>query len=192
MQRPLILASTSRYRRDLLARLRMAFEQQAPNVDETPLPGEPPQDMALRLSRAKAEAVAARNPEALVIGCDQVAEAAGTVLGKPGHRAAAIAQLSHMSGRRVTFWSGLALAADGRTTHAEVVPTRVIFRELDAAEIEHYVDQEPALDCAGSAKIEGLGISLMASVESNDPTALIGLPLIALCRLLRSQGIPVP
>jgi len=188
----LVLASTSRYRRELLERLRLPFDTRAPGVDESHLPGETPRQLALRLAAAKAEAVAVREPDAWVIGSDQVAELDGAAMGKPGSRDAAIAQLTVMSGREVVFRTALSLAhGDGRRLDEEDVTT-VRFRRLDAGEIARYIDAEAPLDSAGSFKSEGLGIALFDAIESRDPTALIGLPLIATTRLLRKAGFRVP
>ena len=187
----LILASTSRYRRELLQRLRLPFECASPQVDEAPLPGEPPSQLAVRLARAKAAAVAARHPEAWVIGSDQVADLDGRLLGKPGGRQAAIAQLAAMSGRELHFHTAVCLRRGG---HEQVATdlTRVRLRLLSTTEIERYVDAEQPFDCAGSFKCEGLGIVLFEAIESRDPTALVGLPLIALAGLLRQAGYPLP
>ncbi|HEV8261812.1 MAG TPA: Maf family nucleotide pyrophosphatase [Burkholderiales bacterium] len=189
----LILASTSRYRKDLLSRLGIAFETVAPEIDETPLSGEHVSDTARRLALAKAQAVRARFPGALIIGSDQVAVCDGVRLDKPMTHAVAVQQLRHVSGRSVTFHSAVALlnAGSGRI-QSRLVPTTVKFRRLDDAEIERYLHREPAYDCAGSAKAEGLGISLAESIESSDPTALIGLPLIALSNMLREETLFVP
>ncbi len=188
----LVLASTSRYRRELLERLRLPFDTRAPGVDESPLPGETPRQLALRLAVAKAEAVAVREPDAWVIGSDQVAELDGAAMGKPGSRDAAIAQLTAMSGREVVFRTALSLAhGDGRRFDDEDATT-VRFRRLDAGEIARYIDAEAPLDSAGSFKSEGLGIALFDAIESRDPTALVGLPLIATTRLLRKAGFRVP
>lgn len=187
----LILASTSPYRRELLARLRLPFETVRPEVDETPLPDEAPPQIAHRLAAAKAAAVARLEPDAWVIGSDQVAELDGRPLGKPGGRDAAIAQLSAMSGRSVRFLTGLSLRHGDTALHALDV-TRVRFRVLQAGEIARYVDAEQPFDCAGSFKSEGLGIALFDAIESQDPTALIGLPLIATAGLLRQAGFAVP
>jgi septum formation protein len=197
MNLPIVLGSTSVYRRDLLARLGIAFVTAKPDVDETPLADEAPAAIAARLAHAKALRVAALHPEKLVIGADQTAsfmDAVGReqLIGKPGTRAAAIRQLTAMSGANVVFHSAMCIVRPGFSPLAESVPTTVTFRELTAAEIERYVDRESALDCAGSAKVEGLGIALMERVASDDPTALIGLPLIALCRMLRTCGVQVP
>lgn len=189
----LVLASTSRYRRELLERLRIPFETAAPNVDETPLPSEAPGVTAGRLALAKARAVQDRFPRSLVIGSDQVAYCEGLRLDKPGNHAGAVAQLRHASGKPVTFVTAVAVlnAISGRT-QARLVNTDVRFRRLEDAEIERYLQAEPAYDCAGSAKAEGLGIALMESIQTADPTALIGLPLIALAEMLREEGILVP
>ena len=189
----LVLASTSRYRRELLQRLRMAFDIARPDVDETALPGEPPRDLAIRLADAKARAVAGQlADDAWALGSDQVAEVEGRALGKPGGREAAIAQLGSMSGRVVRFHTALCLThADGRA-FADIDLTEVHFRDLTGAEIERYVDAEQPFDCAGSFKSEGLGIVLFERIDNRDPTALIGLPLIATCRLLRKAGFALP
>jgi septum formation protein len=189
----LILASTSRYRKDLLSRLGLAFESAAPEVDETPLDSEQPTDTARRLALAKAQAVRTRFPGALIIGSDQVAVCDGVRLDKPLTHEVAVQQLSHVSGRSVTFYSAVVLlnASSGRI-QSRLVPTTVKFRRLDDAEIERYLRREPAYDCAGSAKSEGLGISLVESIESGDPTALVGLPLIALSNMLREEQLIVP
>ncbi|GAB3513816.1 Maf family nucleotide pyrophosphatase [Pseudoxanthomonas daejeonensis] len=187
----LILASTSPYRRELLQRLRLPFECARPDVDEAPLRAESPAQLVRRLSLAKADAVAGRHPEAWVIGSDQVADLDGRILGKPGGRDAAVAQLTEMGGRSVRFHTAVCLR---RGAHALVAVdlTQVRFRALAAAEIERYVDAEQPFDCAGSFKCEGLGISLFDAIESHDPTALVGLPLIALAGLLREAGYAVP
>ncbi len=187
----LILASTSRYRADLLSRLRVPFSCEAPAVDETPLPAEPPRQLATRLARAKAAAVAAAHPGAWVIGSDQVAELDGAPLGKPGTGEAARAQLAAMSGRQVLFHTAVCVS-DGERHLQAVDLTRVDFRTLHADEIERYVDAELPLDCAGSFKCEGLGITLFEAIHSQDPTALVGLPLIGLSRLLREAGLALP
>ncbi|MEP6633203.1 MAG: Maf family nucleotide pyrophosphatase [Luteimonas sp.] len=188
----LILASTSVYRRELLARLRLPFETVRPQVDETPAPGEVPQALAQRLASAKAEAIAAQHADAWVIGSDQVAELDTTPLGKGGDRNGAIAQLMAMSGHEVRFLTAVTLS---RRNHASLYAldiTVVRFRALSIAEIERYVDRERTYDCAGSFKAEGLGITLFDAIESQDPTALIGLPLIATARLLRAAGFALP
>lgn len=187
----LILASTSPYRRGLLQRLRLPFECARPEVDETPLRGESPGQLARRLARAKADAVAALHPEAWVIGSDQAADLDGRILGKPGGREAAIAQLAAMSGRTVRFHTAVSLRR-GAHALAAVDLTQVRFRGLAAAEIERYVEAEQPFDCAGSFKCEGLGISLFEAIESHDPTALVGLPLIAVSGLLREAGYALP
>ena len=191
--RPLILASTSRYRAELLRRLRLPFSVVAPEVDETPLPAEPPEALARRLALAKARAVAARHPEAIVIGSDQVADLAGEPLGKPGDHARATAQLRRMRGQTVVFQTALAVvcAASGYAG-ADLAPVTVRFRDLSDAEIERYLRLEQPYDCAGSAKSEGLGISLLDAIDNDDPSALVGLPLIRTCRLLRAAGLSVP
>ena len=189
---PIVLASTSPYRRDLLARLRLRFEVRAPAVDEAALPGEAARETALRLAQAKARAVAPDCPAALVIGCDQVAVLDGVSLGKPGNYANAVAQLKAMRGRSVLFHTALALfnARTGVLQTAEV-PTTVRFRQFGDGEIERYLEMERPYDCAGSARIEGLGIVLVESVESTDPTALIGLPLMQLAAMLRTEGVAI-
>lgn len=188
----IVLASTSPYRRDLLARLRLHFEVRAPAVDETPLPGEAARETALRLAQAKARAVAPGFPAALIIGCDQVAVLDGVSLGKPGNHASAVTQLKAMRGRSVLFHTALALFnATTEALQTAEVPTTVRFRQYGDAEIERYLELERPYDCAGSAKIEGLGIVLVESVHSNDPTALIGLPLMQLAAMLRNEGVAV-
>lgn len=189
----IVLGSTSRYRAELLHRLLTDFTQVAPGTDETPLAGETPAARALRLAVAKAEAAAVGFQGALVIGSDQVAELDGQLLDKPGTTERAHAQLAASAGREVHFHTALCLldTRDGRRrTHVD--HTCVRFRELGAAEIDRYIDREQPLDCAGSFKCEGLGISLFESIDSRDPSALIGLPLIALSRLLRESGIELP
>jgi septum formation protein len=191
MARPaLILASTSRYRRELLERLRLPFTVESPEVDETPLPGEAPAALAQRLALAKARAVAAKYPDAIVIGSDQVADLDGTPVGKPGTHERAVQQLRAMSGRSVVFQTGVAVvcAASG-FAGAALVPVTVRFRTLSDAEIELYLRTEQPYDCAGSAKSETLGIALLDAIESDDPSALVGLPLIRTCALLRQAGI---
>ena len=188
----LLLASTSPYRREMLARLRLPFDAVRPEVDETPLPGESPVALAIRLGRGKAQAVAARARDAWAIGSDQVAEVDGRALGKPGGRDAAIAQLQAMRGKRVRFHTSVALAhEDGRVLEALDL-TVVAMRALADDEIERYIDAEQPFDCAGSFKSEGLGIALFESIDNRDPTALIGLPLIATCTLLRQAGFTLP
>ncbi len=191
MPRPaLILASTSRYRRELLQRLRLPFEVVAPEVDETPQRGEAPAALALRLARAKAQEVARRHPEAIVIGSDQVADLDGEPLGKPGTHARAVTQLQRMSGRTLVFQTAVAVVcAARRFERALLAPVRVSVRPLRPEEIEHYLQLEQPYDCAGSAKSETLGIALLSAIESDDPTALVGLPLIRTCALLREAGL---
>ena len=192
MTRPstLILASTSRYRHELLSRLRLPFEVRSPEVDETPHAGELPAALAQRLALAKAQAVASQQPLAVVIGSDQVADLDGIPIGKPGTHQRAAAQLRAMSGRSVVFQTAVAVVcmASG-FSGAALVPVRVRFRHLADGEIEHYLRAEQPYDCAGSAKSEALGIALLESIESDDPTALVGLPLIQTCALLRRAGI---
>lgn len=187
---PLILASTSVYRRELLERLRLPFEVISPGVDETPWPGERPADLARRLALAKAQAVAQSHPEAVVIGSDQVADLDGEPIGKPGTHARAVAQLHAMSGRAVVFQTAVAVVRAGSGYQGEVlVPVTVRFRQLAEADIEHYLRTEQPYDCAGSARSESLGIALLEAIESDDPTALVGLPLIRTAALLRAAGI---
>ena len=190
----LILASTSPYRRALLARVVPRFEQVAPGIDEAPLGDETASGLAARLAQAKAVAAAADRRDAVVIGSDQAAEVGGVLLGKPGDAAAAIAQLTRESGNTVVFHTAVcvvdARAGAPRLLHAADV-TRVRFRSLAADEIRRYVEHERPFDCAGSFKAEGLGIALFEAIESDDPTALIGLPLIAVCRLLRQAGVTI-
>jgi len=184
----LILASTSRYRQELLSRLRLPFEAIAPDVDEAALPGEAPAALAERLALAKARAVAARHPGAVVIGSDQVADLDGEAIGKPGTHDKAVAQLKRMSGREVVFQTAVAVVAPGLAA-IERAEVRVRLRELTDATIEAYLRADEPYDCAGSAKVESLGIALLEAVESDDPTALIGLPLIRTCTLLRRAGL---
>jgi len=188
----LILASTSLYRRELLARLQLPFDTERPGTDETPLPGEAPEALARRLARAKAADVATRHPGAWVIGSDQVAECGGRALGKPGGHEAATAQLTAMSGQAVRFHTGLCLAREGEPPLEAMDLTVVQFRNLGADEIERYLRAEQPYDCAGSFKSEGLGIGLFEAIENRDPTALVGLPLIATARLLRDAGFRLP
>jgi 7-methyl-GTP pyrophosphatase len=193
MMRSIILASGSPYRRDLLARLGLPFEAYAPHVDESAHLGERPRDTALRLARAKAEAAIEVWPEALIIGSDQVADLNGAALGKPGDLDNARRQLRQLSGHRVLFHTALCVLNAARARrHERLVTTEVIFRSLADAEIERYLAREPAFDCAGSAKSEGLGVSLLSKLGGEDPTALVGLPLIALCEMLRAEGVEVP
>jgi septum formation protein len=188
----LILASTSIYRRELLERLRLPFETARPEVDENPRPGESPIALAERLAIAKAGAIAEREPAAFVIGSDQVAELDGRPLGQPGTRDGALAQLGAMSGRAVHFRTAVCVRHGEHAPRLAIDTTTVRFRSLSFAEIERYVDAEQPLDCAGSFKSEGLGITLFDAIETIDPTALIGLPLIATARLLREAGFVLP
>lgn len=188
--RPLILGSTSAYRRELLERLRFPFEVAAPDVDETPQTGERPPELARRLALAKARAVARRHPAALVIGSDQVADLGGEPLGKPGTHERATEQLRRMRGRTVIFQTAVAVVClESGFEQLDLAPVRVRFRDLSDAEIEFYLRAETPYDCAGSAKSEGLGIALLDSIESDDPTALVGLPLIRTTRMLRAAGL---
>ena len=193
MTRPIVLASTSPYRRELLGRLQLPFSVDDPATDETPLRGESAEETALRLAQAKARAVASRHPEALIIGSDQVAVCEGRVYGKPGNHAGAVRQLTELSGRTVNFFTGVSLL-DSQSGRCQVrgIPTLVRFRHLEPSEIERYLEREQAYNCAGSAKSEGLGISLLAALEGSDPTALIGLPWIGLCDMLRQEGLALP
>jgi septum formation protein len=189
-QRSVVLGSTSSYRRELMERLRVPFTVVAPHVDETPLPGEAPKALALRLALAKAKAVAALHPEAVVIGSDQVADLAGQPLGKPVEHDRAVAQLRQMRGQTVIFQTALAVVclATG-FEQMDLAEVRVVFRDLTDEDIEAYLQAEKPYDCAGSAKSEGLGIALLESIDNDDPTALIGLPLIRTARLLRQAGV---
>ncbi|MCX7674074.1 MAG: Maf family nucleotide pyrophosphatase [Thiobacillaceae bacterium] len=188
----LVLASTSPYRRELLARLKVPFEVAAPRVDETPLPGERPDATALRLAVAKAHAVAAEHPDALIIGSDQVALLEGEQLGKPGTHAQAVAQLTRMRGKTLEFHTALAVlnSRSGRVQTA-VVPVRLIMRQYTDAQIEAYLRKDRPYDCCGSAKSESLGIALIARFDTEDPTALVGLPLIKLTEMLADEGLDV-
>lgn len=188
----IVLASGSKYRRELLARLGLPFEVDAPEVDETPLPNEAPEETSRRLAEAKARAAAARFPQAIVIGSDQVAVLNGLRLGKPGNHGNAVRQLKAMRGKEVVFHTALCLchAASGRT-QTRVVPYYVRFREYSDAQIERYLQREQPYDCAGSARCEGLGIVLIAEMRGDDPNALIGLPLIALTEMLAELGVSV-
>jgi septum formation protein len=192
MLQKLVLASTSPYRRELLNRLGLPFDVANPRADESPLPDEAPEDLALRLSEVKARAAAQAYPDALIIGSDQVATVDGKIYGKPGTHERAVAQLRELSGKTVNFFTGLCLF-DAKNGTAEVrgIPTLVKFRELSDTEIENYLKRETAYDCAGSAKSEGLGIALLASMQGDDPNALVGLPLIALCDMLRNKGVQI-
>ena len=188
----LILASSSIYRRELLERLQLPFSTISPEVDETPLPGEAPEETALRLAQAKARKIGQNHGNALIIGCDQVATLDGEQLGKPLVHDRAVQQLRKMRGRRVVFHSALCLynpAAD--RMQAQVVPYEVEFRQLSDAQIESYLRKEQPYHCAGSAKSEGLGIALIAGMYGSDPNALIGLPLIALIDMLHNEGVNV-
>jgi septum formation protein len=191
----LVLASTSAYRAELLRRIVAKFELCAAGVDETPMTGEPPRETAIRLAREKAMAASASNPGAIVIGSDQVADLGGQILGKPGTLARARTQLMRCSGQSVDF-HGAVCVIDERGAdsicHESIDTTRVLFRELGAAEIARYLAIDEPLDCAGSFKVERLGIALFERIESVDPSALIGLPLIALCQLLRRCGLSIP
>jgi septum formation protein len=190
VSRPLVLSSTSRYRCELLERLRVPFTVAAPDVDETPQPGEAPLALAQRLALAKAQAVAALYPHAVVIGSDQVADLHGEPLGKPGTHARAVAQLRRMRGQVVVFQTALAVVCkDTAFVQQDVAAVRVLFRDLSDAEIEAYLLAEQPYDCAGSAKSEGLGIALLERIDNDDPTALIGLPLIRTARMIRAAGV---
>ena len=186
----LVLASTSRYRQELLARLRLPFEVCAPEVDDSRLVGEAPSAMAQRLALAKARAVARRYGDAVVIGSDQVADLHGEAMGKPGTHERAVAQLRRLSGQRVSFHTALTVLRAERNFEATLLSSvSVHFRDLSDAEIDFYLRAEQPYDCAGSAKCETLGIALLRSIDSDDPTALVGLPLIRTCDLLRRAGI---
>jgi septum formation protein len=187
----IVLASGSRYRRELLERLGVPFEAWSPDVDESSLASEKPRDAAIRLARVKAQAGAARFPHALIIGSDQVADLEGTPIGKPGTHENARRQLRQLSGKAVSFHTALCVL-HGARRHERTVTTHVVFRALSDAEIDRYLAREPAFDCAGSAKSEALGIALLARLSGDDPTALVGLPLIALAEMLRTEGIEVP
>lgn len=190
--RALVLGSTSRYRRELLSRLGIAFDVASPDVDETPRAGETPAGLARRLALAKARAVAAKHPQAVVIGSDQVADLAGEPLGKPGTHDNAVAQLRRMSGRTVTFQTAVAVVCvESGFEELDLAPVRVQFRTLADDEIETYLRKEQPYDCAGSARSEGLGIALLDAIDSDDPTALVGLPLIRTCRMIRAAGVKV-
>jgi septum formation protein len=190
---PLVLGSSSRYRQELLSRLRIPFTTASPDIDESMLGSETPREQAIRLARSKAEAIAARFPGACVIGSDQVASSGGRRYGKPGSRDAAIAQLAELSGRTVVFDTALCVIdARNGTRHEALVPTEVVFRTLSRPEIERYIDLDDPLDCAGAAKSESLGIALLERLSGDDPTALVGLPLIRLSALLRDIGYPLP
>ncbi|PUE11358.1 septum formation inhibitor Maf [Limnohabitans sp. T6-5] len=190
ISRTVVLGSTSRYRRELMERLRIPFTVEAPDVDETPAAEESPRSLALRLALAKAKAVAQKHPESVVIGSDQVADLAGHPLGKPGEHARAVQQLRQMRGQTVIFQTALAVVclATGFES-VDLAAVRVVFRDLSDDEIESYLQAEKPYDCAGSAKSEGLGITLLESIDNDDPTALVGLPLIRTARMLRQAGV---
>lgn len=190
---PLLLGSSSPYRRELLTRLRQPFTWAAPQIDESQLPDERPEALVLRLAEAKARALAERYPDHLIIGSDQVAVLDGRIIGKPGNHANACAQLQAASGRSLIFLTGLALL-NSQSGHCQVdcVPFSVHFRELDAASIDRYLQTEQPYDCAGSFKAEGLGISLFRSTEGEDASSLIGLPLIRLVDMLHAEGLQLP
>lgn len=190
--RKLVLGSTSPYRRELLERLRIPFEVAAPDVDETPQASESPKQMACRLAMSKARAVAAQFPACVVIGSDQVADLEGEALGKPGNHARATAQLRQMRGKTVIFQTAVAVVClDTGFAQMDLAQVKVKFRELNDAEIEHYLLAETPYDCAGSAKSEGVGIALLESIDNDDPTALVGLPLIRTCRMIQAAGVRV-
>ena len=192
VSRPLILGSTSRYRRELLERLRVPFTAVSPEVDETPHADESPQDLACRLALAKARAVAALHPQAVVIGSDQVADLNGQPLGKPGNHECAVAQLQAMRGQTVVFQTAVAVVCqDTGFAEVDLAQVRVQFRQLSDGQIEHYLRAETPYDCAGSAKSEGLGIALLERIDNDDPTALVGLPLIRTCSLLARAGLQI-
>ena len=190
LPRPLVLGSTSRYRRALLDRLQLPFEIASPQVDESALPGESPRALALRLALAKARAVAARFPGAIVIGSDQVADLDGNAIGKPETHDRAVEQLRRMRGRSVVFQTAVAVVCEeSGFSEVDLAAVRVRFRDLRDEEIEAYLRAEQPYDCAGSARSEGLGICLLDSIDNDDPTALIGLPMIRTCRMLRAAGL---
>lgn len=190
--RKLILGSTSPYRRELLERLRIPFEVAAPAVDETPQASEAPQQLACRLAMSKARAVAAQFPDCVVIGSDQVAELEGQALGKPGNHARAVTQLQQMRGKTIIFQTAVAVVClESGFAQMDLAQVKVKFRALTDAQIEAYLLAETPYDCAGSAKSEGLGIALLEAIDSDDPTALVGLPLIRTCRLIEAAGITV-
>ena len=191
-QRQLLLGSTSPYRRELLARLRIPFEVAAPEVDETAYPNETPKQLACRLAMAKARAVAARFPYHVVIGSDQVADLDGLALGKPGDHARAVLQLQQMRGQTVVFQTAVAVVCrDSGFAQMDLAQVQVKFRDLSDAQIEAYLLAEMPYDCAGSAKSEGLGIALLERIDNDDPSALVGLPLIRTCRMLEAAGVRV-
>jgi septum formation protein len=188
--RPLILASTSIYRRQLLERLRIPFTVIASDVDEVALPNEPPEQLACRLALAKAQAVASQHPSSVVIGSDQVADLNGEALGKPETHARAVAQLQRMRGQTVIFQTAVAVVCQATGfARTELAQVKVQFKPLSDAQIERYLLAEQPYDCAGSAKSEGLGIALLAHIDNDDPTALVGLPLIRTCQLLEAAGL---
>ena len=190
--RKLILGSTSPYRRELLGRLRIPFEVAAPEVDETPQASETPRQLACRLALAKARAVASQFPNCVVIGSDQVADLNGQTLGKPGNHARAVSQLQQMRGKTVIFQTAVAVVCqETGFAQMDLAQVKVLFRDISDAEIETYLRAETPYDCAGSAKSEGLGIALLESIENDDPTALVGLPLIRTCRMIQAAGIKV-
>ena len=192
LPRPLILGSTSPYRRELLQRLRLPFEVVRPEVDETPHAGELPMALAQRLAMEKALAVARQHPQAVVIGSDQVADLDGEPLGKPGSHERAVAQLQRMSGQTVVFQTAVAVVCiESGFAEQALAQVKVQFRQLSDAAIETYLRAEEPYDCAGSAKSEGLGIALLERIDNQDPSALVGLPLIHTCRLLRAAGLPL-
>lgn len=191
-ERKLVLGSTSPYRRQMLARLRVPFQVAAPEVDETPQAAETPQQLACRLAMAKARAVAAQFPACVVIGSDQVADLDGQALGKPGNHARATSQLQQMRGKTVIFQTAVAVVcSDTGFAQLDLAQVKVKFRELSDAEIEAYLRAETPYDCTGSAKSEGLGIALLESIDNDDPSALVGLPLIRTCRMIRAAGVKV-
>jgi septum formation protein len=186
----IVLGSSSPYRRELLSRLRLPFDIDLPEVDETPRAHEAPRDIAVRLAVEKARAVARRNPDAAVIGSDQVADLDGEPLGKPGTHERAVEQLRRMSGKVVVFQTAVAVVCEANGfEQVDIAPVRVTFRQLGDEEIENYLQAEKPYDCAGSARSEGLGIAILESIESDDPSALVGLPLIRTCRMLRAAGV---
>jgi len=188
--RKLILGSTSIYRREMLSRLRIPFNVVSPEVDETPHPSETPQQLACRLAMAKARAVAARHPSSIVIGSDQVADLDGVPLGKPHTHDRAVAQLRRMRGKTVIFQTAVAVVCqEAKFAQMDLAQVKVTFRDLSDTEIEAYLLAETPYDCAGSAKSEGLGIAILESIDNDDPTALVGLPLIRTCRMLRAAGL---
>ena len=190
--RALVLGSTSPYRRELLARLRIPFVTASPGVDETPHIGETPQQLALRLALAKAQAVALQFPKAVVIGSDQVADLDGEPLGKPGQHDRAVAQLRRMRGQLVIFQTAVSVVClASQFEETQLAQVKVRFRNLSDAEIEAYLRAEEPYDCAGSAKSEGLGIALLDSIDNDDPTALVGLPLIRTCQMIRAAGVRI-